>query len=69
VKSTDINERRQTEIQLKEKSDEIEVQNEELQQIIEQLQYSKEQIEESEEAYRILFDRINDASFLSIKYN
>jgi len=68
----DISNRKQAELLLKEKSHEIEAQNEEYQQINEELNQTnkeliktKEKVEESEETYRILFESISDAVFIS----
>jgi len=60
----DISDRKITELLLKEKSSEIEAQNEEYRQINEELYITKIQIEESEETYRMLFESINDAVFI-----
>ncbi len=69
---SDITERKQTELLLQEKTEEIEAQNEEYQQINEELNHAnkelylaKERAEESEETYRMLFESINDAVFIS----
>ncbi|HEX2937058.1 MAG TPA: PAS domain S-box protein [Bacteroidales bacterium] len=69
---TDITDRKQSEFLLQEKANEIEAQNEEylqineeLNQINEELVLAKERIEESEETYRVLFESINDAVFVS----
>ncbi|MDP4208785.1 MAG: PAS domain S-box protein [Bacteroidota bacterium] len=68
----DITERKQIELILQEKTNEIEAQNEEYEQINEELTQTnqelfeaKEKAEESEETYRMLFESINDAVFIS----
>jgi len=68
----DITERKNTELLLKEKAEEIEAQNEEYQQINEELhqanqelQLAKEKAEENKETFQMLFESINDAVFIS----
>lgn len=68
----DITERKQAELLIQEKSEEIEAQNEEYQQINEELNQTneelylaKERAEESEAVYRALFNGINDAVLIS----
>jgi PAS domain S-box-containing protein len=69
---SDITERKNNELLLIEKTEEIELQNEEyfqineeLNQINQELLVAKEHTEESEETYRMLFESINDAVFIS----
>jgi len=61
----DITERKQAELELKEKSEEIEAQNEEYIQINQELFQAKENAEESEATYKMLFESISDAVFVS----
>jgi PAS domain S-box-containing protein len=72
VTFNDITERKKAEILLKEQNEEIEAQNEEYQQINEELnqanselQHAKVLTEEGKETYRMLFESINDAVFIS----
>lgn len=60
----DITDRKQTELLLQEKNNEIEAQNEEYKEINEELLTVNDSLEISEETYRVLFESINDAVFI-----
>jgi PAS domain S-box-containing protein len=60
----DITERKNSEILLREKNEEIEAQNEEYRQINEELYLAKERIEESEKKYRQIFEATGTANSL-----
>ncbi|MFZ4740716.1 MAG: PAS domain-containing protein, partial [Bacteroidales bacterium] len=62
--SRDVTERKQIELLLQEKTEEIEVQNEELNQTNQELIAAKEKAEESEEKYRLLFENANEAIYI-----